>query len=382
MSRSTLAGKRVAVIGTGATGIQVIGELADKVGDLTVFQRRPNWSAPLNNGPISDTAMADIRRRYDEIFAACARSPGGFEHEPDRRGFYEVTREERLALWDRLYDEPGFGIWLANFREIFTDEKANAEFSEYIADRIRRRVKDPKVAEKLIPRDHGFGVQRVPMETRYFEAFNRPNVHLVDIGETPIVRVTETGLRTTERDHAFDIIVYATGFDAITGAFDKIDIQGVDGLKLADKWRTSISTFLGMMIHGFPNMLMPAGPQSGSASTNYPRGIETGVDWCTDLLEHMWARGYERAEATEAAREALDRPRHQNVRHDADAEGQVMVHRLQLQCAGPRAGHHPIPSSTTAARRSMRTRSMQWRPAATPASCWAPIARRRRPDRS
>ena len=110
--------------------------------------------------------MADIRRRYDEIFAACARSPGGFEHEPDRRGFYEVTREERLALWDKLYDEPGFGIWLANFREIFTDEKANAEFSEYIADRIRRRVKDPKVAEKLIPRDHGFGVQRVPMETQ------------------------------------------------------------------------------------------------------------------------------------------------------------------------------------------------------------------------
>ena len=182
-----MAGKRVAVIGTGATGIQVIGEIADKVGELTVFQRRPNWCAPLNNGPISDAEMADIRRRYDEIFATCARTPGGFEHEPDRRGFFEVTREERLALWDKLYDEPGFGIWLRNFREIFTDEKANAEFSEYIADRIRRRVKDPKVAEKLIPRDHGFGVQRVPMETHYFEAYNRPNVHLVDISETPIV---------------------------------------------------------------------------------------------------------------------------------------------------------------------------------------------------
>jgi hypothetical protein len=245
--------------------------------------------------------MADIRRRYDEIFAACARSPGGFEHEPDRRGFYEVTREERLALWDKLYDEPGFGIWLANFREIFTDEKANAEFSEYIADRIRKRVKDPKVAEKLIPRDHGFGVQRVPMETRYFEAYNRENVHLVDISETPLVRVTETGLRTTERDYAFDIIVYATGFDAITGAFDRIDIRGVGGEALADKWRTTISTYLGMMVHGFPNMLMPAGPQSGSASTNYPRGIETGVNWCTDFLEHVRARGCTRFEATEAA---------------------------------------------------------------------------------
>jgi cation diffusion facilitator CzcD-associated flavoprotein CzcO len=238
-----MAGKRVAVIGTGATGIQVIGEIADKVGELTIFQRRPNWSCPLNNGPISEAEMADIRRRYDEIFAACARSPGGFVHEPDRRGFYEVSREERLALWDKLYDGPGFGIWLANFREFFTDEKANAEFSEYIAERIRRRVKDPKLAEKLIPRDHGFGVQRVPMETNYFEAFNRPNVRLVDISETPLVRVTERGLRTSERDYEFDIIVYATGFDAITGAVDKIDIQGSGGVKLADKWRTSISNY-------------------------------------------------------------------------------------------------------------------------------------------
>ncbi|OWY60537.1 cyclohexanone monooxygenase, partial [cyanobacterium TDX16] len=241
----------VAVIGTGATGIQMIAEIADKVGELTVFQRRPNWSAPLNNGPISEAEMADIRARYDEIFATCARTPGGFEHEPDRRGFYEVSREERRKLWDRLYDQPGFAIWLRNFREIFTNEEANAEFSEYIADRIRRRVKDPVVAEKLIPRDHGFGVQRVPMETHYFEAYNRPNVHLVDISETPIVRVTETGLRTTERDYDFDIVVYATGFDAITGAFDHIDIRGVDGETLRDKWKDGPSTFLGMLIHGF-----------------------------------------------------------------------------------------------------------------------------------
>jgi cation diffusion facilitator CzcD-associated flavoprotein CzcO len=298
-----IAGKKVAVIGTGATGIQVIGDIADKVGELTVFQRRPNWSAPLNNGPISDKEMADIRSRYDEIFKTCARTPGGFEHEPDRRGFWEVSREERVALWDQLYDMPGFAIWLRNFREIFTDEKANAEFSEYIADRIRQRVKDPAIAEKLIPRDHGFGVQRVPMETRYFEAYNRDNVHLVDITETPIVEVTETGIRTTEREYEFDIIVYATGFDAITGAFDQIDIQGVGGAKLRDKWSDGPSTFLGMLVHGFPNMLMPSGPQSGSASTNYPRGIETGVTWCTKLLEYMWDHGYVRADATLDAQE-------------------------------------------------------------------------------
>ncbi|UGY04855.1 flavin-containing monooxygenase [Bradyrhizobium quebecense] len=286
-----LAGKKVAVIGTGATGIQLIGEIADKVGELTVFQRRPNWSAPLNNSAISDAEMADIRARYDEIFAACALTPGSFVHGPDKRGFYEVSREERLKLWDKLYDEPGFGIWLANFREIFMDEAANAELSEYIAGRIRGRVNDPRVAEKLIPRDHGFGVQRLPLETRYFEAYNRDNVHLVDLSETPLVRITETGLRTSARDYEFDIIVYATGFDAITGAYDLIDITGIGGEKLADKWKQAPSTFLGMLVHGFPNLLMPTGPQSASASTNFPRGIENGVNWCTNLLQYMWDRG-------------------------------------------------------------------------------------------
>ena len=298
-----LSDQRVAVIGTGATAIQVIGEIADKVGELTVFQRRPNWVAPLNNSEISAEQMTEIRERYDEIFETCARTPGGFEHEPDRRGFYEVTPEERYELWDRLYDEPGFSIWLRNFREIFTDEEANAELSEYVAERIRGRVHDPVVAEKLVPKDHGFGVQRVPMETGYLEAYNRENVHLVDISETPLERVTETGIRTTERDYDFDIIVYATGFDAITGSFDHIDIRGRDGLTLREKWFDNPSTFLGMLVSGFPNLLMPSGPQSGSASTNYPRGIENGVNWCTDLLEYMWSRDLQYAEATEGAEE-------------------------------------------------------------------------------
>ena len=298
-----LAGKKVAVIGTGATAIQLIPEVAREAAELTVFQRRPNWCAPLNNSAVSDAEMAEIRARYDEIFATCARTPGGFEHEPDRRGFWDVPREERVAMWDRLYDEPGFGIWLRNFREIFTDEAANAEFSAYIADRIRQRVKDPATAEKLIPRDHGFGVQRVPLETHYLEAYNRDNVRLVDISETPIERVTETGLRTSERDYDFDIIVYATGFDAMTGSFDHIDIQGVGGAQLRDRWRDGPSTYLGMMVHGFPNMFMPAGPQSGSASSNYPRGIETGVNWCTAFLEYLWERGFVRADVTQAAEE-------------------------------------------------------------------------------
>jgi cation diffusion facilitator CzcD-associated flavoprotein CzcO len=178
------------------------------------------------------------------------------------------------------------------------DEAANAEFSAYVAGRMRRRVKNQAVAEKLIPRDHGFGVQRVPLETNYLETYDRENVHLVDLSETPIERITETGIRTTARDYDFDIIVYATGFDAITGAYDRIDIRGIGGAALFEKWKDAPSTFLGMLVRGFPNLLMPTGPQSASATTNFPRGIENGVNWCMGLLQYMWERGYTRAEAS------------------------------------------------------------------------------------
>jgi cation diffusion facilitator CzcD-associated flavoprotein CzcO len=299
-----LSGRRVGVIGTGATGIQVIGEIADKVGELTVFQRRPNWSTPLNNSPISEAEMAAIRARYDEIFENCAASPNGFEHVPDQRGFWNLTPEERRAFWDDLYEQPGFALLAGNFPEIFFDEAANREMSEYVADRIRQRVHDPAVAEKLIPRDHGFGMQRLPLETRYFEAYNRDNVRLVDISETPIERITATGVQTSAEHFDLDLIVYATGFDAITGGFDRIDIRGTDGLQLRDKWRDGPNTFLGLMTHGFPNLLMVAGPQSASGSTNFPRAIEGGVNWVTTLLEHVIDRGYTRLEATEAGEQA------------------------------------------------------------------------------
>lgn len=297
-----LTGKRVAVIGTGATAIQIIPEVAEQAAQLTVFQRRPNWAAPLNNAPISDEEMADIRRRYDEIFDKCARTPGGFEHEPDRRGFDNVPREERLELWDRLYDGPGFGIWLQNFVEIFMDEDANAEFSDYIADRIRQRVDDPELAEKLIPTDHGFGIQRVPLETNYFETYNRDNVLLVDASETPIERITPTGVRTSAEDYDFDLIVYATGFDAFTGAFDRIDIEGIGGQKLRAKWANGPITYLGLLVNGFPNMLILADPQI--AATNFPRAAETAVNWATPLLEYVWEHGHTRFEATAEAEQA------------------------------------------------------------------------------
>ena len=300
-----LTGKKVAVIGTGATAIQLIPEVAKEAESLTVFQRRANWAAPLNNREISEEEMADIRLRYDEIFETCARTPGGFEHEPDRRGFYSVSAEERRELWDRLYDGPGFGIWLQNFVEIFMDEDANSEFSEYIADRTRQRVNDPVVAEKLIPKDHGFGIQRVPLETNYFETYNRENVLLVDASETPIETITESGIQTSETHYEFDVIVYATGFDAFTGAFDKIDIRGVGGESLRDKWADGPVTYLGLLVSGFPNLLMISGPQT--ASTNFPRGAELAVNWATELLEYVWDAGKRRVEAkSESEQEWFD----------------------------------------------------------------------------
>ena len=299
-----LKDRRVGVIGAGATAIQVIAAIADKVCSLTVFQRRPNWSTPLHNAPISPEEMAAIRSRYDEIFANCAASPGGFEHTPDRRGFHALSKEQRKELWNHLYEQPGFALLNSNFVEIFTDVEANNEITEFVADKIRQRVKNPVTAEKLIPKDHGFGMQRLPLETNYFEAFNRDTVRLMDLRDTPIKRITQRGIETTAEHIDLDVIVYATGFDAVTGGFDDIDIQGVDGMRLQDKWRDGPSTWLGVMTHGFPNMLLVAGPQSVSGSTNFPRAIEVGVDWVTRLLSHALARKVTRMEAREAAEHA------------------------------------------------------------------------------
>ena len=295
-----LSKSRVGIIGTGATGIQIIAEIADKVGELTVFQRHPNWSTPLNNAPISEAEMDDIRANYDNILATCEKSQGGFVHLPDRRGFDAVTQEERTELWDELYGRSGFALLLANFPETFLESDANKALSNYVADRIRQRVDDPALAEKLIPKDHGFGMKRLPLETKYFEAYNRDNVGLVDISETPITTVTAEGIQTSAQHHDLDVIIYATGFHAITGGLNNIEIQGTNG-SLKEKWQAQTSTYLGVLNHGFPNMLMVAGPQSVSGSTNYPRSIEAGVNWITDLLLHARDSNFTRLEAKEEA---------------------------------------------------------------------------------
>jgi cation diffusion facilitator CzcD-associated flavoprotein CzcO len=231
------AGKRVAVIGTGATGVQTIQTIAGSVGHLTVFQRTPNWCAPLHNGKIDEETQKAIKAGYPEMFKRCQETFACFIHTPDPRGTFEVTDEEREAFFERLYSERGFGIWQGNFRDILIDRKANAVISDFVARKIRQRVKDPKVAEKLIPRNHGFGTRRLPLETSYYEVYNRDNVELVDLTETPIERITPEGIKTSDREYQFDIIIYATGFDAITGSFDRIDYRGVDGAPLKENGR-------------------------------------------------------------------------------------------------------------------------------------------------
>ena len=289
-------GKRVAVIGTGATGVQTIQEVAKTAGHLTVFQRTPNWCAPLHNAPISVEEMAEIRTRYPEIFQRCRETFACFLHTPDPRKAMEVSAEEREALWEKLYGNRGFGMWQGNFSDILVDRRANALVSDFVARKIRQRVKDPATAEKLIPRNHGFGTRRVPLETRYYEVYNQPNVELVDIKETPIERITPTGIRTSDAEYDFDIIIYATGFDAITGAFDRIDFRGADGLRLKDKWKDGPQTYLGMLVEGFPNMAMLMGPHT--ALGNIPRSIEYSVEWITGLLGHAQKAGITRIEAT------------------------------------------------------------------------------------
>lgn len=297
----SFADKQVAVIGTGATGVQVIADIADKVGALTVFQRRPNWCAPLNNGPIDEAFQAQLDESWDEIFEKCRSTPGAFLHGPVKEAFWDKTPDERQTFWEQLYRDRGFGIWLGNYREVLMDEAANREFSEFIANKIRARVNDQTVAEKLIPRDHGFGTRRVPMETRYYEAYNRPNVRLVDINETPIESVTESGIRTSNEDLQFDMIIYATGFDAITGAFDRIEFAGVDGQLLREKWHDGPKTYLGLQSAGFPNMMTLAGPQGASVSTNFPRAIEEAVEWSTQFIRYLRAHSYRRFEALQSA---------------------------------------------------------------------------------
>ena len=283
------AGKRVAVIGTGASGVQLIPEVAKEVAELVVYQRTPNWNSPLNNGKITDEEQAEIKATYDEIYDSCMHSFAGFVHRASRKRTFDDSKEERWALYEQLYHQKGFAKLISNYRDTMTNREANAEFSEFIAEKIRARVNDPAIAEKLIPTDHGFGMRRPPMETFYYEAYNQPNVHLVDLNETPITTITETGIETSDGERAFDIIVWATGFDGFTGALTRMDVVGEGGRVLRDQWAHGVVTYLGAMVPGFPNFFMAGGPHL--IAGNFPRATEIMVGYITGLLRYARTNG-------------------------------------------------------------------------------------------
>ncbi len=278
-----LAGKRVGVIGTGATGVQLITEIAKEVGHLTVFQRTANYCAPLRNAPIDPETQRQIKASYPDIFKKCNETAGSFVHQFDSRSALDVSPEERLEQYERLWAEPGFKKWLANFYDIMMPGKANEDYAEFVRQKIRERVKDPVVAEKLVPKNHMFGSKRLPCESGYYEVYNQDNVLLVDVREAPIERITPTGVKTRDAEYALDVIIFATGYDAVTGALTRIDIRGEGGQTLKDKFAAGPRTYMGIQSVGFPNLFTINAASVG----NFVRAAEPLVDWVCDCIAYV-----------------------------------------------------------------------------------------------
>lgn len=293
-------GKRVAVIGTGATAVQLIPEIAKEVGHLTVFQRTPNYCAPCRNSLVSPKTQREWKVNYEQIHKRIRETTAAFIHDFDRRKTLEVPKEERLAFYEELWTQPGFKKWLSNFYDIMIDPAANEDFAEFVRNKIRQRVKDPVVAEKLIPRDHPFGSKRIPLETGYYDAYNRDNVLLVDVREAPIERITSKGVKTTEKEYEFDVIIYATGFDAVTGSLTRMDIRGLDGQTIKDKWANGPRTLLGIQTAGFPNLFIAI----NNSFCNYTVCAESMVEWITNCIGYIRDKGYKRIDATPEAESA------------------------------------------------------------------------------
>jgi len=284
------AGKRVGVFGTAATGIQVIQTIASEVGHLTVFQRTPTYTIPMKNPRLDDASRAELRARYPDLKERVHKTFSGAEFTFDERSFFDLSEDERRERMEELWEEGSLAYWVGSFREVFTDERASEAFSAFAREKIRARIDDPAVAEKLVPTSYRFGTRRVPLENGYYEAYNRDNVELVDLRETPVECVTRRGVKTTEGEHELDMIIYATGFDAGTGALTHIDLRGRDSVLLRDAWADGIRNFMGLQVHGFPNMFMTMGPLSPAAAfCNVPTCIQQQIDWIADCIDFVRA---------------------------------------------------------------------------------------------
>ncbi|MBJ8345799.1 NAD(P)/FAD-dependent oxidoreductase [Antrihabitans sp. YC2-6] len=281
------SGKRVAVIGTGSSGIQAISEVAKTAGQLTVFQRTPNYATPIGNGPADADEVAAVKADYSAVRDASRNHFLGVPYSQVQPSALAVSAEERRATFDARWNAGGFRLFIDSFQDILFDKQANDTIACYIRERIHERVSDPAVAELLAPKDYPYGTKRPPLETDYYEAFNRDNVSLVDIKKAPIEAITETGVRTADAEYEFDVIILATGFDAMTGPLLKLGIVGRGGLKLSDKWAYGPRTYLGLTVNGFPNLFIVTGPQSPSVLYNMPLAIEDHVDFIGDAIAYL-----------------------------------------------------------------------------------------------
>jgi cation diffusion facilitator CzcD-associated flavoprotein CzcO len=298
-------GKRVGVIGTGATAVQAIPEIAMQAKQLTVFQRTANYCVPARNGKVDPAKVKARKADYDGVVERIRTAFFGQEHYFIPKSALEATPEEREREFDRMWDAGGFAFWLGNYQDMFFVAESNRLCAEYIERKIRRTVKDPEVAERLIPKGYHYGTKRQPLDTNYYETFNKDNVRLVDAkADGPIERITERGVQAGGKEYECDVLVLATGFDAMTGPLKALNIRGRDGARLDDAWKDGPRTYLGVAVAGFPNLFTITGPQSPSVLTNMPVSIEQHVDWISDCIAHLDAHGKKTIEATPAAQDA------------------------------------------------------------------------------
>jgi cyclohexanone monooxygenase len=296
-------GKRVAVIGTGSSAIQAIPVIAEAAAQVTVFQRTPNFSIPSRNAPMD----AEYENWWKSDYAAKRKQARmmrtGILYDINPLSALEVDEATRQAEYERRW-EIGGTAFMGAFGDLILNKASNDTAAEFVRNKIRAIVKDPETAEALAPKDHPIGTKRICVDTHYYETYNRPNVKLANLRKTPIETITPTGIRTSDKDYEFDAIVFATGFDAMTGTLLKIDFQGRDGRTLSKEWEHGPRSYLGLMVAGFPNLFTITGPGSPSVLSNMIVSIEQHVDWITDLLAHMKSRGLTSIEATEEAQEA------------------------------------------------------------------------------
>ncbi|MCW2997672.1 MAG: putative flavoprotein involved in transport [Solirubrobacterales bacterium] len=297
-----LTGRRVGVIGTGSTGIQVIPEIARQAAHLTVFQRTANFAAPLRNAPVEPEQRRWLADNHEQVRAGSRDTFLGVPYDAPQPSALAATPEERRATYDRYWEAGGFRLVASTYQDLLFDKAANDTVADYIRDRIRERVQDPAVAELLCPTDHPYATKRAPFETDYYETYNRGNVTLVDLRRAPIQTLTPDGIRTADGgEHELDVLVLATGFDAVTGPLKQMGIVGRDGVKLEDKWAGGPETYLGIATNGFPNLFTITGPQSAIALYNNPLAIEDHVELMTAMVEHVLTTA---AGTIEASREA------------------------------------------------------------------------------